>query len=111
MNWDAEGLCDGLEDEEARAARARLLEELHAQGMSVEELRRVVAEDKLVLAPVSRALSSESRYTAREIAEKAGVDVGFLAASRRALGLAVPGDDERVYGEKDLEAAQLGAEN
>src|SRR3954466_548619 len=79
--------------------------------MSVEELRRVVAEDKLVLAPVSRALSSEARYTAREIADQAGVDLGFLAASRRALGVPVPNDDERVYGETDLEAAQLGAQN
>src|SRR4051794_589555 len=111
MDWDAEGLCEGLEGEQARAARRRLLSELHEQGMSVEELRRVVAEDKLVLAPVSRALSSQSRYTAREIAEKAGVDLGFLAASRRALGLAVPADDDRVYGETDLEAAQLGAQN
>ncbi len=111
MDWDAEGLTDGLEDEPARAARRRLLDELHEQGMSVEELRRVVAEDKLVLAPVSRALSSEARYTAREIAEQAGVDLGFLAASRRALGLPVPGDDERVFGETDLEAAQLGALN
>ena len=42
--------------------------------MGLEELRRTVAEDKLVLAPVARALSSEPRYTAREIAEKAGVD-------------------------------------
>src|SRR3954452_9601447 len=111
MDWDAEGLCEGLEDDAARAARRRLLEELHEQGMSVEELRRVVAEDKLVLAPVARALSSESRYTAREIADQAGVDLAFLAASRRALGLPVPGDDERVYGETDLEAAQLGAQN
>ena len=109
MDWDAEGLCEGLEDDAARAARRRLLDELHEQGMDVEELRRVVAEDKLVLAPVARELSSEARYTAREIAEQAGVEPAFLAASRRALGLPVPGDDERVYGEKDLEAAQLGS--
>src|SRR3954447_22993758 len=108
MDWDAEGLCEGLEDDAARAARRRLLEELHEQGMSVEELRRVVAEDKLVLAPVTRTLGSESRYSAREIAERAGVDLEFLAASRRALGLPTPGDDERVYGEKDLETTQLG---
>ena len=67
-----------------------------------------MAEDKLVLAPVAQALSSEARYTAREIAERAGVDLDFLAASRRALGLPVPADDERIYGEKDLEAARLG---
>jgi adenylate cyclase len=108
MDWDAEGLCEGLEDEPARAARRRLLDELHEQGMEVEELRRVVAEDKLVLAPVARALDSEARYTAREIAEQTGIDLAFLAASRRALGLAVPGDDERGYGKMDLETAELG---
>ncbi len=77
-------------------------------GMDLEELRRTVAEDKLVLAPVARALSSEARYTAREIAERAGVELEFLTASRRALGLPVPDPDERVYGETDLEATELG---
>src|ERR1700753_3245178 len=108
MDWDAEGLLDGLEDDRARAARGRLLDELHEQGMGVDELRRVVEQDKLVLAPVARALSSEPRYTAREIAEQTNVDLEFLTASRRALGLPIPGDDERVYGDKDLEMARLG---
>jgi adenylate cyclase len=108
MDWDAEGLLEGLEDDAARAARRQLLDELHASGMSLEELRRVVAEDKLVLAPVARVLSSESRYTAREISEKTGVELEFLTASRRALGLPVADPDERVYGEMDLEATRLG---
>jgi adenylate cyclase len=109
MNWDAEGLLEGLDDDDAaRDARRRLLDELYANGMDLDELRRTVAEDKLVLAPVARALSSEPRYTAREIAERSGVDLEFLTASRRALGLPSPGPDERVYGEKDLEATQLG---
>jgi adenylate cyclase len=108
IDWDAAGLCEGLEDERARAARRRLLDELHGQGMDVDVLRRVVADDKLVLAPVTRALGSEARYTAREIADRTETEPEFLAASRRALGLPVPGDDERAYGEKDLKAAQLG---
>src|SRR3954468_3004369 len=65
MDWSAEGLLDGLEDDAARAARERLLDELHAAGMDLEELRRTVAEDKLVLAPVARALSSEALHGAR----------------------------------------------
>src|SRR4051812_29386450 len=89
MDWDREGLLEGLEDDAARDARRRLLDELHADGMDVEALRRVVAEDKLVLAPVAQALSSEARYTAREIAERADVTLEFLTASRRALGLPV----------------------
>jgi adenylate cyclase len=109
MDWSAEGLLEGLEDDGARAARARLLDELREQGVALDELRRLVEEDKLVLAPVSRLLSSEERYTAREVAELSGVDVETLAASWRALGLPVPGLDERVFGEHDLEAAKLGA--
>jgi adenylate cyclase len=108
MDWGAEGLLVGLEDDGAREARRRLLDELHASGMDLEELRRTVAEDKLVLAPVARALSSEARYTAREIAERTGIELGFLTASRRALGLPVGDPDERIYGETDLEATQLG---
>ncbi len=109
MDWGAEGLLEGLEDDAAKAARERLLGELHDEGVSLEELRRLVAEDKLVLAPVSRLLSSEERYTAREIAERSGLEVEMLAASWRALGLPVPGLDERVFGEHDLEAAKLGS--
>ena len=109
MDWGAEGLLEGLEDDAAKAARARLLDELHEQGVPLDELRRLVAEDKLVLAPVSRLLSSEERYTAREVAELSGVEIEMLAASWRALGLPVPSLDERVFGDHDLEAAKLGA--
>jgi adenylate cyclase len=108
MDWDKERLLEGLEDDTARDARRRLLDELHAEGMDVEALRRVVSEDKLVLTPVAQALSSEARYTAREIAERADVTLEFLTASRRALGLPVADADDRVYGEKDLEATKLG---
>ncbi|MFL5974624.1 MAG: adenylate cyclase regulatory domain-containing protein [Solirubrobacterales bacterium] len=109
MDWDAEGLLEGLEDDAARDARKRLLDELHDGGMDLDELRRTVAEDKLVLAPVARALSSEARYTAREIAERTGIDLDFMTASRRALGLPVADPDARVYGDTDLEAAELGS--
>jgi adenylate cyclase len=109
VDWDTAGLLDGLEDEAARAARSRLLDELHADGVELEELRRIVAEDKLVLAPVSRALSSEVRYTAREVAERAEVPLELLLATWRALGLPVPNERDRLYGDKDVEAARLGA--
>jgi adenylate cyclase len=108
MDWEAEGLLEGLVDDDASAARRALLDKLHAEGVPLEELRRAVAEQRLALIPVDRLLSSEARYTAREIAEQSGLDLDWFQAQRRALGLALPGPDERVYGETDLESARLG---
>jgi adenylate cyclase len=108
MDWKAEGLLEGLADEDARAARRALLDKLYAEGVPLDELRRAVAEQRLALIPVDRLLSPEARYTAREIAEKSGLELDWFQAQRRALGLAVPDPDERVYGETDLESANLG---
>ena len=108
MDWAAEGLLDNCADERAREARRALLDKLHADGVPLEELRRAVAEDRLALLPVERLLISGARYSAREIAEQSGLDLDFFQAQRRALGLAVPDPDERVYGESDLESARMG---
>jgi adenylate cyclase len=110
MDWEAEGLLDGCPDDDARAARRALLDKLHGDGVPLDELRSAVAEDRLALLPVERLLRADSSYTAREIAEQAGLELEFFREQQRALGLAVPEPDERVYGEPDLEAAKLGLE-
>jgi adenylate cyclase len=104
MDWDAEGLLEGLPDERAREARRALLDELHEDGVPVEELRAAVDEQRLALLPVDRLLGSEHKYTQAELAEKAGVPLDYLQASRRALGLPVPPPDEKAFGDRDLEA-------
>jgi adenylate cyclase len=108
MDWEAEGLLDGLEDDRAREARRRLLDELREDGVGIEELRAAVAEDRLALLPVERLVGGEPLYTARDVAERSGMDLDFLLATRRALGLAVPEPDQRVFGEEDVDAARLG---
>src|SRR3954462_9805647 len=52
VDFASEGLLDGL-DGEARAARLELLERLHAEGATLDELRAAVADGLLVflLAP------------------------------------------------------------
>jgi adenylate cyclase len=104
MDWDAEGLLDNLPDDRAREARRALLDELHADGVPLEELRAAVREQRLALLPVDRLLGSERTYTLREIAERTGVSLEYLQASRRALGLPVPPPDEHAFGERDLQA-------
>ena len=48
------------------------------------------------------------RYTQKEIAEEAGLEVEFLKRVWRALGLPEPPDDKEVFTQEDLEAAKAG---
>jgi len=106
IDFDAEGLLAGLAGE-GREARLALLRELAADGVEVEELRDAVAAGRLVLLPVERALVGRgARYTAREIAERSGVDLELLQRTRVALGAPNPDPDARVLGEEDLKAAE-----
>ena len=43
MDWEAEGLLEGLETKE-REARRELLDHLHGEGCSIEDLRSAVEE-------------------------------------------------------------------
>ena len=106
VDFEAEGLLEGLEGDE-REARERLLTELSDDGVPVGELRQAVAEDRLALLPVERVLSGGGPvYSANEVAEKTGLDVRFLEKLWRSLGLAPQLDDEPAYTERDLEAAE-----
>jgi adenylate cyclase len=109
VDWDAEGLLDGLEGD-ARAARRQLLDSLHDDGVPLQELRSAVAEERLVLLPIERALLSPARYSARNVAEESGLPVEMLLEWRRIAGTSVPEDlDERIFSEEDLEAARRTA--
>src|SRR4051794_34664394 len=87
----AEGLLEGLEGD-ARTARERLLQELLDDGAPLDELRAACAEDRLALLPVDRGLATETPYTARDLAENAGVSLDDLRAARAAFGLPIADD-------------------
>ncbi len=106
IDFEAEGLLEGLEGD-AREARLALLQELADSGVSLEELRQAVEENRLVLLPVERVFDSGTEhYTARQIAEEAGIEHEFLLRLLRALGAPLPQDDQPVYTDADLEAAR-----
>jgi adenylate cyclase len=106
IDWEAEGLLDGL-DGEAREARIELLEDLIEQGASLDEIKNAAAEGRLVLLPVEKALEGEGeRYTAEELAERAGLDLEFLERLWAALGAARPDPEEKAFSEEDLEGAR-----
>src|SRR4051812_49608464 len=72
MDWEAEGLLEGLEDDDHRKGRIELLDYLHSEGCELDELKQAVAEDRLVLLPVERLLAGDKTYSQRQIAEEAG---------------------------------------
>jgi len=104
VDFAAEGLLDGLEGD-AREARERLLRRLHDDGVSLDELRQAVEEQRLILLPAERLIGGEARYTGREVAERTGLEPDFLMALRRAHSLPVPDPDAVAFTEADLEAA------
>lgn len=106
IDFEAEGLLEGL-DGELRQARLELLERLHGEGCSLDELKEAVAAGRLTLLPVERAVAGEGpRYTAREVAEIAEVDLEMLLRFRSALGIPIPDPDEPRGTEADVEAAR-----
>lgn len=73
--------------------------------MSLDELRRAVAEERVALLPVEIELGGEQKYTGREVAERSGLGIEFLMRQRQALGLSRPPPTERAWTEDDLQAA------
>jgi adenylate cyclase len=107
VDFEAEGLLEGAEGDEAREARRRLLQRLLDDGVPLEELKRAAAESRLAVLPAERALTGEPRYTAAEVAERAGISEDLLWAQQQALGMPRRGRDERALTDEDLEAAML----
>jgi adenylate cyclase len=106
IDFEAEGLLDGLSGK-AHEARLALLQELADDGVPLEELRRAVAENRLVLLPVERVFEEgEERYTIGEIAERAGLEHDFVVSLLQAMGAPLPEDEERAFGQTDLAAAE-----
>ena len=106
IDFEAEGLLGDLTGKQ-REARLALLQDLAKDGVPLEELKQAVEEERLPLLPVERVFDpGDERYSAREVAEKAGLELDFLTKLLRALGALTPDPDERVFGTADLEAAQ-----
>src|SRR3954468_24338753 len=102
MDFEAEGLLEGLEGEK-REARLRLLEKLSEAGVPDDELRKAVEEQRLALLPVEVALGGDRNLTLKEVASRADLPPELVRQHVRALGLPVPDDDEPAFDDDDVE--------
>jgi adenylate cyclase len=105
IDFAAEGLLDGLEGSD-REERLELLRQLAAQGVPLDELRRNVDAGRLVFLLADRVIGGPRYLTAEEVAERSGISLEFLLASRRAMGLPIPEPGEAAFTEHDLESAR-----
>jgi adenylate cyclase len=106
VDFEARGLLDGLNGE-ARAARLELLERLHTDGWSLDDLAAAGADGRLLFLPAERVVGGEPKYSARQLAATSGVSLDLLLALRRANGLPLPDPDAVVFSEVDAEAADM----
>jgi adenylate cyclase len=107
IDFEAEGLLEGIEDGAPRQARLELLRDLEEKGFELEELRAAAAEGRLPLLQVEHALEGTvGRYTIAEVAEASGLGLERLKALNRAVGLARPDPDERAFTDADVEGAR-----
>lgn len=108
IDFEREGLLDDLSGVQ-RQERLALLRSLAAEGVPLSELRRHTQEGTILFLPAERVIGGPRRYTAAEIVQLSGESVEFLIAARRAMGLPVPGPEERVYIDADLEATRMAS--
>lgn len=106
IDFAAEGLLDGLEDD-ARSEREALLEYLACEGKTIEEMRRATADNTLVFLTADQALGGRARHTRPEVAAHTGLEPQFLRGLARAMGMPEPAPDERAYTDTDLEAIRM----
>jgi adenylate cyclase len=105
-DFEAEGLLDGLDDDQ-RAERLELLQQLAAEGIPSAELRRSTEEGTIVFLAADRVIAGRERYTAEQIVALSGIEPELLVALRRAMGLPVPDPGEPSYTRADLEATRM----
>ena len=110
IDFEAEGLLEGLESDRARQARLELLRTLEQEGVQLEVLRRAVEQAHLALLPVELVLAGEGpQMTQRELAADTGLDLEFQTEARRAVGLPAADPDERVVSEDEAELGRAAA--
>jgi adenylate cyclase len=104
IDFEAEGLLDGVDD---REARLELLRTLENEGFTVDELREAAKQDRLALLPVERVLAGDGKlYTREELAEETGLPSEFLDDAARALGVPIREPGERAITEDEVQLAR-----
>lgn len=103
FDYEDAGLLADVHGEDGRAARIRLLDYLIDEELvDPTEIVQAHEEQRLFLLPIERALGGTPKFTAAQVAEKAGIDVELFLELRKSLGLAEPDHDQVYFSEFDV---------
>jgi adenylate cyclase len=103
FDYEEAGLLSDVFDDAGRDARVRLLDYLIDEELvDPDEIVQAHAEKRLFLLPIERALGGTPKYTASEVAERAGIDIELFLELRKSLGLAEPDRDQVYFSEFDV---------
>jgi adenylate cyclase len=105
VDFERAGLLEGL-SRDGRRARLALLEELDRVGVALDEMRDAVAQDRLAMLLLERALVPQGRYTGSELAELSGLEPDVLQRWFRALGRPVVAESDAGYDDEDVTLAR-----
>jgi adenylate cyclase len=105
VDYERAGLLEGL-NRDGRRARIALLEELAAAGVTLDEMRDAVQQDRLSMLLLERALVPQGRYSEEEVAELSGLDPDVLRRWFRALGRPPVTGAEAGYDDEDVTLAR-----
>src|SRR5690242_14305145 len=101
MDWEAEGLLEGLDGADRRA-RVELLDLLESEGFPLEDIKRAHAEGELLFQLAGRAIDVDTSLTWQQLVEQSGLDAAMVERLVRAQGLPRAEPGEVWYGTADL---------
>lgn len=108
MDWEAEGLLEGL-DGRQREARIALLDTLEAEGVPMEDIKRSHADGELMFLLAGRAIDVRVQYTWEQLIERSELEPGLVERLIRAQGLTRADAGEVWYTDADLEMLRTTA--
>jgi adenylate cyclase len=107
IDFEAEGLLDGLDDAKARDGRLELLGELAEAGCTLDQLKAAVAEDRLSSLPLELVFTRGLHHSLADVVRETGLDEGFIRRNYLALGLPLPPFDEPALDDDDMESWRM----
>lgn len=102
MDWEAEGLLEGLEGRQ-RDARVALLDTLESEGFTLEDIRRSNADGELLFLLAGRAIDVKVEFTWEQLIEQTGLSEQLVERLIRAQGLTRAEAGETWYTGADLQ--------